>query len=73
MEEVPDPQQLHLAIEGLALPYTWFCVNPLHERYEFNVRIPRELPAGRHLLELQVGAKVFTPIAVEIAPLDNRT
>ncbi len=69
MEEVPDPQQLHLSIAGQDLTYTWFCVNPLHERYEFNFRIPGEIPAGAHLLELRVGAKVFTPIPIEIARL----
>ncbi len=68
MDEVPDPSNLRLTIDGHPIPYDFFCVNPLHERYEFNFRLPPGIGAGPKHLDLAVGGKQFAPLAIRIEP-----
>ncbi len=67
MDEVADPASLRIGFDGVDLAYDWFCINPLHERYEFNFRIPPSAAAGKNVIRLQVGGKQFAPIPIEIA------
>jgi SAM-dependent methyltransferase len=66
MDEVADPTSLRISLDGIEIPYGWFCINPLHERYEFNFRIPSTAP-GNYALDLKVAGKQFPPIAIEVA------
>ena len=67
MDEVTNPSSLHISIGGHQVPYDWFCINPLHERYEFNFTLPEARAPGRHLVNLTVGGKQFAPIPIEVA------
>jgi ubiquinone/menaquinone biosynthesis C-methylase UbiE len=68
MDEVTDPAVLHISLNGERIAYDWFCINPLHERYEFNFQLPPSTTPGKHLLALQVGGRQFPPIPIEVAP-----
>jgi len=67
MEEVLAPETLRIALSGAPIVHSGFCVNPLHERYEFNFRVPAGTPNGCHTLELVLGTRVFAPVPLEIA------
>ena len=66
MDEIEDPSRLRLSIAGAALTYDWLCVDPVHERYEFNFQLPRDIAPGAHRIELAVGHKRFVPLTVDI-------
>ncbi len=67
MDEVGDPASVSIGLEGIAVPFDWFCIHPVHERYEFNFKIPRNLPAGNYDVDLRVGGKQFAPIPIEVS------
>ncbi len=66
MDEVTDPSQLGISMGGSKLPYGWFCVNPLHERYEFNFKLPPNIPEGLNFVHLTAGGRSFAPIQLEV-------
>jgi SAM-dependent methyltransferase len=45
-----------------------FCVDPLARRYELNLEIPQDVPAGPYNLFCRLGARKFPPVALQITP-----
>ena len=66
MEEVHEPEALEVRISGQRTPYDSFCVNPLHERFEFNFPLPKGIAAGPHLIEIKLPGKTFAPITIDV-------
>ena len=66
MEEVSEPQRLRVSVSGREAEVTPFCVNPLHERYEFDFRLPPETSEGLNQVELRLGERRFAPIPIQV-------
>lgn len=66
MEEVAAPERLRVKVSGDPVPCGSFCVNPLHERYEFDFHVPAHLPAGPALVEIALGDRPFAPVRIDI-------
>ncbi|HTX35373.1 MAG TPA: class I SAM-dependent methyltransferase [Bryobacteraceae bacterium] len=67
MTEVADPALFRATVGGLeAAEVDSFCTDPLLDRYEFNFRLPEAIAAGRHELRIQLGKRVFAPVAIEV-------
>jgi SAM-dependent methyltransferase len=66
MEEIAEPNKLRARVSGRDAQVTSFCVNPLHERYEFDFRLPSEIPEGPNQIELVLGQRRFAPIGIEV-------
>jgi hypothetical protein len=66
MEEVEAPERLRVRVAGEAVPCGSFCVNPLHERYEFDFRLPVGTAADAALVEIALGDRPFAPVRIEV-------
>jgi len=66
MEEVAQPERLRARVSDIEIPVSYFCVNPLHERYEFDFRLPAGLRDGSSEIDLRLGERTFAPIHVEV-------
>jgi len=44
-----------------------FCTDPAMLRYEFNLRLPKEVAPGPHNLWITMGRREFPPIGIEVA------
>ncbi len=61
-------QALRAEIGGRAIgDLDVFCVDPLPQRYEVNLRIPAEVEAGRHELAVSLGRRRFPPLEIQLA------
>jgi SAM-dependent methyltransferase len=69
MEEVSEPQRLRIRVSGKETEPAHFCVNPLHERYEFDFPMPPGTTPGFNQVELLLGERRFAPIGIEVAGL----
>jgi hypothetical protein len=63
---VAEPDRLSVRVSGHAVPSRAFCVNPLHERYEFDFRLPPQQPSGPALVEVALGERGFAPVRIEV-------
>ncbi|HYW43734.1 MAG TPA: class I SAM-dependent methyltransferase [Bryobacteraceae bacterium] len=43
-----------------------FCVDPVAQRWEFNVPLPGEIGKGTHDLRIALGRRSFAPVAIEV-------
>jgi hypothetical protein len=66
MEEVSEPQRLSIRISGSQTEPSYFCVNPLHERYEFDFPMPPGTKPGFNQVELLLGERRFAPIDIQV-------
>lgn len=67
MTEVADPSQFRVTVDGKAAgPADSFCTDPLWGRYEFNFPLPGGLERGRHEVRIELGKRVFAPVAIEV-------
>ena len=66
MEEVAEPQTLRVQVTGQDTSVSHFCVNPLHERYEFDFVLPAKTPRGLNQIDLTLGERRFASIPVEV-------
>jgi cyclopropane fatty-acyl-phospholipid synthase-like methyltransferase len=68
LEEVSDPRQFRAAISGTEVKgLDFFCVDPLPPRYEINFTLPEAVGVGVHQLEMELGARRFAPVTIEVA------
>jgi len=68
MQEVADASQFHAKVDGMdALEVDSFCADPVTQRWEFNFRLPQSIRAGKHEVQVQLGRRVFAPLAIEVA------
>ena len=66
MEEVKDPERLRIRVSGKEAEISYFCVNPLHERYEFDFHMPPGTREGPNQVDLLLGQRRFAPIGIEV-------
>ena len=67
LEEVSDPRQFRAAIAGTPVQgLDFFCVDPLPPRYEINFTLPDRVGPGVHQLEMELGARRFAPVTIEV-------
>jgi ubiquinone/menaquinone biosynthesis C-methylase UbiE len=72
MEEVAEPERLRVKVSGEPAVCGAFCVNPLHERYEFDFQVPAHVPDGPAMVEIALGERRFAPVRVDIANAASR-
>jgi hypothetical protein len=67
LEEVGGPDGVEVAVDGhRAEEVDFFCTDPLPPRYEVNVRLPEEIGAGAHMIELRIGRRRLAPVPIEV-------
>ncbi len=68
MEDLADGAEVTALVDGRPLyDLELFSTDPLTGRFEFNFRLPADLPPGPHQLEVRQGSRRFPPIAIEVA------
>jgi SAM-dependent methyltransferase len=68
MLEVSDSSQFRATVDGAdALDIDSFCADPVTQRYEFNFRLPDNIRAGMHEVQVQLGRRKFAPLSIEVA------
>ena len=68
MEDLADGAEVTALVDGRPLyDLELFSTDALTGRFEFNFRLPADLPAGPHQLEVLQGTRRFPPIAIEVA------
>jgi SAM-dependent methyltransferase len=67
LEEVSAPESVSASVDGLpVLQLEIMCIDPRAPRHEVNLRLPENLAAGRHQLQVLVGTRRLLPAAVEV-------
>ncbi len=65
--EVAHPEQLRVAVDGLdAVVSDSFCVDPIAQRYEFNIDLPPGIGNGPHEVRIAIGKRPFPPMPIEV-------
>jgi hypothetical protein len=65
--EMSHPEQLRVEVDGLdAVVSDTFCVDPVAQRYEFNVDLPPQIGSGRHEVRIAIGRRPFPPMSIEV-------
>ena len=68
MEDLADGAEVIALVDGRPLhDLELFSTDALTGRFEFNFRLPADLGAGPHQLEVRQGSRRFPPIAIEVA------
>jgi SAM-dependent methyltransferase len=68
MEEVAEPERVRIRLEDVEVQQDApFCVDPLHDRYEFNFWLPENVSTGAHHLDVSIGQRTIGRLAVEVA------
>ena len=67
LEEVQSIDDFAALIDGApAREIESFRTDPLSDRYEVNFRIPENVTAGGHVLELKLGNRSLTVMGIEV-------
>jgi len=67
IEEVDDIAAFDARVDGMRVEeIDTFRTDPLSERWEINFRIPREIRAGGHVLEIRLGRRLLARIGIEV-------
>lgn len=67
LEDLADPEQLEVRLDGSPVAdLDLFCTDPVTQSYEANFRLPESTGSGMHLVELRLGARVFSPVQIEV-------
>ena len=68
MEELATPECLEVRVDGVKIPdLDLFRTDPVNDRFEVNFQLPDSIPAGRHQVELRLGARLFPPAVIDVA------
>jgi SAM-dependent methyltransferase len=68
MVQVAHPEQFAARVDGReVLELESFCTDPAMLRYEYNFRLPQDVPAGPHHIAIAMGRRAFAPLAIEVA------
>jgi ubiquinone/menaquinone biosynthesis C-methylase UbiE len=69
IEEVENIVNFTATVDGVpARDVETFRTDPLAPRYEVNFRLPRDLAAGSHVLDIRLGARRLTTLQISVAP-----
>jgi SAM-dependent methyltransferase len=67
MEDLAAAEAVSVAVDGLpAEDLDWFETDALTGRFEINFRLPAELAAGAHQIQLCQGSRRFPPVGIEV-------
>ncbi len=67
MFDVAQPDRFRVSVDGQAVPETEsFCVDPVAQRWEFNVPLPAGIGGGTHEVRIALGRREFAPVAIEV-------
>ena len=68
IEEVSAPESVEASLGDHPLQRLEItCIDRRAPRYEFDLRLPERMPAGRHALQIRVGRRQLPPIEVEVS------
>jgi 2-polyprenyl-3-methyl-5-hydroxy-6-metoxy-1,4-benzoquinol methylase len=68
LEETARPDLLRAEVDGIAIGgLETFCTDPVEQRYEVNLQLPKAIAPGRHELRVSLGRRAFAPVAIEVA------
>jgi SAM-dependent methyltransferase len=68
LEEAGAEPDVDATLDGAPLERAeLFCVDPLSDRYTLNLRIPPEIPAGPHLLQVRLRGRPLASVPLEVA------
>jgi len=67
LEEISRPHELEASVDGQPVSdLEFFCVDPRPQKFEVNLRLPEQIGIGPHQLELRMGRRKLSPIAIEV-------
>jgi hypothetical protein len=67
MTEVAHPRELRVTVDGGdAVVSDSFCVDPVAERWEFNIDVPASAGPGPHEVRIAIGKRTFPPMVIEV-------
>ena len=67
LEEITRPHELEASVDGHPVSdLEFFCVDPRPQKFEVNLRLPEQIGIGAHTLELRMGRRKLSPIAIEV-------
>ena len=66
MEEVSNPEQFQVSIDGAPMVAGTFCTDPVQQWYDFDIILPDTVQPGPHEIRVSLGRRTFAPVAVEV-------
>ena len=67
VDEIDRPDEIQVSIAGIPMEdLEFFCIDPRPQRFEVNFRLPEEIAAGRHTLELRIGRRKLAPVMLDV-------
>jgi SAM-dependent methyltransferase len=66
MEEVANPEQFQVSIDGAPMVAGTFCTDPVQQWYDFDIVLPDTVRQGAHEVCVRLGRRTFAPVAVEV-------
>jgi SAM-dependent methyltransferase len=67
LEELAAPEKLEVRVDGTKIAsLDLFCTDPVNEKFEVNFQLPDSAAAGKHRVEMRLGARVFAPVAIDV-------
>jgi hypothetical protein len=69
LEEIARPHEIEATIAGRpVVDLEFFCIDPRPQRFEVNFRLPEDLAAGQHPLQVKIGRRKLAPVMLDIDP-----
>jgi hypothetical protein len=67
LEEVASPHEIEAAVGGHpVVDLEFFCIDPRPQVFEVNFRLPEQIVAGRHPLQVRIGRRKLAPVMLEV-------
>ena len=67
LEEVARPHEIEATVGGQPVgDLEFLCTDPRPQRFEVNFRLPEEIGAGRHELNVRIGRRRLAPVLLEV-------
>lgn len=68
LEEIARPHEIEASVAGFPVEdLEFFCTDPRPQRFEVNFRLPEQVGAGRHPLQVRLGRRKLAPVMIEVA------
>jgi hypothetical protein len=69
IEDLNRPHELSAMLDGRPVEdLELFCTDPRPQRFEVNFRLPEDVTAGEHRLELALDRRRFAPVLLQVIP-----
>jgi hypothetical protein len=67
LEEIARPHEIEAWIGGHPVgDLEFFCIDPRPQRFEVNFRLPEQIEAGTHSLEVRIGRRRLAPVKLDV-------